>query len=221
MFRLTLGLSAVMLVACAAEPLSGGNTGPLQAAEAGAPVVDPVTRFDAGAPRMGGGGRDGGAPRVDAAARDARGPDGEAGAADAADGASEAALARFQVGMVGAWTGTATAPSTWNWTKATVEFAFDGDGHYHARCIAHDGTDPECVALYYGTDDDSPEKTYAVSAVRPDGKATGDIRVYFFPGDTTDDALNAIDLDPTGQTLSFDLMHLRDYGPIHYALVRQ
>ena len=218
MFRLALGLSAVMLVACGAEPLSGAaNTGRLQAADAGAP------------------GLDAGAPRVDAGARDAgaAGAGGEAGAVDAGGGAADAAagrcvdpamdpaLARFQVGMVGTWSGRATAPSTWNWTQATVDFAFDCDGHYHARCVAHDGTDPTCVALYYGTDADSPEKTYAVSDVRADGKATGDIEVYFFPGDTTDDALNAIDLDPTGQTLSFDVIHLGQYGPIHYALFRQ
>ncbi len=200
MFRLGVGLVMVTLVACGGEPLNGAaHPGWVEGADGAA------TARDAG---------------------DRSGPDG-AGATDAEAGAClqpsiDPALARFQVGIVGAWTGTAIAPSGWTWTNATVAFTFDCRDHYQSRCLAvNEGLDADCVALYYGTDEDSLEKTYAVTDVRADGKATGEIDVYFFPGDTTHDLLTNVDLEVAGARLSFDLIHLDKYGPVHYDLIRQ
>ena len=137
--------------------------------------------------------------------------------------AADAALARFQTGVVGSWLGTATTPTGWSWARATVEFTFFCDGHYHARCLASEGGfDPEyCVALYSGTDDDNPQKTYEIYDVRSDGKATGYIVVYFdLTNTTTRDDLEALDLAAAGDRLAFDLIHLSQYGPIQYELQR-
>jgi hypothetical protein len=137
--------------------------------------------------------------------------------------AADAALARFQTGVVGSWVGTATTPTGWTWARATVEFTFFCDGHYHARClVAEGGLDPTyCVALYNGTDDDNPQKTYEIYDVRSDGKATAHIVVYFdISNTTTRDELEAIDLAAAGDRLAFDLIHLDQYGPLHYDLQR-
>jgi hypothetical protein len=136
--------------------------------------------------------------------------------------AADAALARFQTGVVGSWLGTATTPTGWTWSTATVEFTFFCDGHYHARCRAAEGLDPDsCVALYYGTDDDDDQKTYDIFDVRSDGRATADIVVVFdISNTTTFDRLDAIDLSVPGDRLTFDLIHLAQYGPVHYELQR-
>ena len=120
--------------------------------------------------------------------------------------------------------GTATAPTGWIWSHATVEFTFFCDGVYHARCLVADGVEvaaESCGALYYDTDEDNPQKTYEIYDVRSDGKATADIVVYFgLSNTTTRDKLEAIDLAPAGDRLAFDFMHLGQYGPIHYDLRR-
>jgi len=136
--------------------------------------------------------------------------------------ATDPALARFQAGIVGHWMGTATTPVGWDWSDGTVEFAFYCDGHYQSRCAAAGGRAPEsCVALYYGTDADDPLKTYEINDVRADGKAMGDIVIFFGMTDVTNDHLEAIALDAGASTLAFDLIHLRQYGPVHYQLDRQ
>ena len=136
--------------------------------------------------------------------------------------ATDPALARFQTGVIGHWMGTAMTPLGWTWSRATVEFTFFCDGHYHGRCLAAEGSDSaSCVALYYGTDDDDPHKTYEINDVRADGKATGEIVIYFdISFTTTDDRLDAIELGTDATTLSFDLIHLGQYGPVHYDLRR-
>jgi len=137
--------------------------------------------------------------------------------------AADPALARFQAGVVGSWTGTAITPDGWTWSRATVEFTFFCDGHYHDRCLAAEGIDPEgCVALYYGSDDDDPHKTYEINDVRADGKAKGNVVVWFGAetGSTVDDQLDAIDLAADGSTLAFDFFHFGQYGPVHYDLAR-
>jgi hypothetical protein len=128
-----------------------------------------------------------------------------------------ATLARFQAGMIGTWSGTATTPAGWTWSQATVEFTFFCDGHYQGRCLA---ADAECVALYYGTDADAPQKTYELDDLHLDGSASGNIVVYFPEGTTTDDQLLDVALDATAGNLSFDLWHLFEYGPVHYQLQR-
>src|SRR5262245_35106533 len=83
--------------------------------------------------------------------------------------ATDPALARFQVGIVGRWMGTVTPPAGWDWSDGTVEFVFHCDGHYQSRCDAAGGRAPEsCVALYYGSDGDDPSKTYEINDVRAD-----------------------------------------------------
>jgi hypothetical protein len=134
-----------------------------------------------------------------------------------------AVLARFQTGVLGSWLGTATTPSGWTWSTATVEFTFFCDGHYHARCLSAEGLSPDsCVALYYGTDADSAEKTYDIYDVGvAAGTATANIDVVFDTSNSvTHDKLNAIALDDAADRLAFDLIHLNQYGPVHYDLQR-
>ena len=126
------------------------------------------------------------------------------------------ALARLQTGIVGDWTGDATTPAGWTWSKANVEFRFFCDGHYQDRCLAAEGLAPDsCVALYYGTDADNPAKTYQVQDA-----STALIVIYFPVTTTTDDQLANINLSADGSALSYDLYHEDQYGPVHYQLIR-
>jgi hypothetical protein len=57
--------------------------------------------------------------------------------------------------------------------------------------------------------------------VRADGKATARLVVFFdISNTTTDDVLEAIELSTAGDRLAFDLIHLGQYGPVHYELQR-
>ncbi len=81
------------------------------------------------------------------------------------------ALMRLRNGVIGTWTGTATAfGNTW-----PVTFTFDSYTHYSAKSLQ-----AGISALYYGSDDDSPLRLYDITDVQANGDATGTIVIYFF-----------------------------------------
>jgi hypothetical protein len=122
------------------------------------------------------------------------------------------ALIRVKNGVIGTWAGTATTP----WTPAyKVAFTFDSYSHYSARSI-----NASYVALYYGTDDDSPEKQYSIVDIQANGDANGTIAVFFSPGDTNSDTLFGIALSADLNRLKFQVMHNGAYGPLQYDLQR-
>jgi hypothetical protein len=73
-----------------------------------------------------------------------------------------------------------------------------------------------CRALYYGSDDDDPGKTYTLDDVQASGKGVGTIQIYFAPGYNQGD-LSAILLSDDLTSLSFQFMK-NGYGPVVYDL---
>jgi hypothetical protein len=124
-------------------------------------------------------------------------------------------LMRVRNGLIGTWTGTVTTP----WVSPyAVTFAFDSYSHYSAKSV--DGLYP---ALYYGTDDDSPDKRYDISDIEDNGDASGFIDLVWSAGgggDATREMLSGIQLSADGSKLTFWFMHMGSYGPIKYDLRR-
>jgi hypothetical protein len=121
------------------------------------------------------------------------------------------ALAAIKNGVVGNWKGMVATP----WVPPyAVVLRLAADGHYSAHCLQ-----AECIALYWGADDDSPEKTYDVQDLRADGKATGEIAIWFFPGDTNRGEVRSLQLGADGSTLTFEVWK-DEYGPLKFDLRR-
>src|SRR6185436_1536212 len=93
------------------------------------------------------------------------------------------------------------------------------DGGYSAHCL-----DEGCVAFYYGVDDDSPKKTYALLDVLADGTGVGEIEIWFGPMLKTSELRTGdlgkivIDEEMTHLTFEFVPAWLGSYGPIVYDL---
>ena len=121
-------------------------------------------------------------------------------------------LMRVRNGVIGTWIGTVATP----WLPPyTVTFTFDSYTHYSARSL--DGDNP---ALYYGTDEDSPEKRYDITDIQDNGDATGYLDIVFGPGNYTRQSLAGIQLSADGDTLRFWFMEGGDAGPLQYELRR-
>jgi hypothetical protein len=120
-------------------------------------------------------------------------------------------LARIQQGIVGTWTGTQNNP--WEPTCKTT-FIFESNGHYSA----HSPGD-YCVVLYYGTNDDSPEKTYRIDDVLANGDGAGEIILYWDAGTTNLGEVRHLALSADGHHLTFEVFN-REYGPLVFDLVR-
>jgi hypothetical protein len=124
-----------------------------------------------------------------------------------------------RAGIPGRWEGLATTP----WiTPYRVELTFRADGTYSGRCAEF--SNDCCRAFYYGTDEESPLKTYSVEDATLSGNVIGvvaivfdhfgELRVSNQAGD-----LSRIELDATGSRLRFEFR--RDgHGPILYDLQR-
>ncbi len=121
-------------------------------------------------------------------------------------------LMRIRDGVLGTWTGTATTP----WTLPyAVTFTFDSYSHYSAKSL-EDGY----TALYYGSDEDYPDKRYGITDVQDDGNARGFIDIVFAPGNSSREILEGIMLSADGQRLQFWFMYRASYGPLQYDLQR-
>jgi hypothetical protein len=126
--------------------------------------------------------------------------------------ADDARLARLKNGVVGHWRGTVTTP----WVPPyQVVVELTGSGHYSAHC-----QDKDCVAFYYGSDADSPEKVYDIQDVRADNKGQGEIAFWFNTGNTNRGELRSILLGPELDTLTFAAWET-GYGPLTFELRRQ
>jgi len=115
--------------------------------------------------------------------------------------------------MIGKWQGTVTTP----WIapyQVTMEFFSNG------QYSAHSMIGSPSVALYNGTDADSPVKTYRIISLDAAG-ANGKIVVLFDIGTTTEDDLRAINLSNNNNSLKFEMWHLSNYGPLKFDLTRQ
>jgi len=119
-------------------------------------------------------------------------------------------------GIVGVWHGLASTP----WIAPyEVDLEFRVDGSYSGRCTR--GSDVCCVAFYYGTDRDSPRKRYRVQDATLSGNVIGQIDIDFgFALAGWQGELSQIELDASGNGLSFDFARDDGYGPVKYDLRR-
>jgi hypothetical protein len=132
----------------------------------------------------------------------------------------EVKFAAVVSGIVGSWHGVVTTP----WTPPYEVIArFDGDGHYSASCVY--SSDVCCIAFYYGTDEDTPIKTYTIDDATLSGNVTGTINIAFgydgfFDTPAWQGELSHLELDADGNRAHFDFNRSDGYGPVHFELER-
>jgi hypothetical protein len=182
----------------------GGGAGPTGAAGqtgGAAPIGSVVSPAPAGSAT----------PGRDAATDDASV---DVGIADASIGTDQPwevqQLDRIRGGVFGTWAGTQTNP--WS-DPCPVTISF-GTTSYSA----HSPGDA-CTVFYWGVNDDSPEKTYLIDDVTASAEGTGEIAIYFAPGDTNRGVLEHIALSADNQQLTFQALK-DDYGPLIFTLSR-
>lgn len=119
--------------------------------------------------------------------------------------------AELRDGIVGTWVGCVTTP----WVPPYwVTITFRSDGTYSGVAAPGAGE----PAFYYGTDQDSPEKTYQIDDLQSDLEGVGHIDIYFWPGDTNRGGLRNIRL--MGNQLQFEFFHRDAFGPLLYQLYK-
>jgi len=130
------------------------------------------------------------------------------------DAITPASFDELASGMAGTWIGCVTTP----WTPMyNVMVRFNADGTYSAVSDeVLDGT--EMIALYYGMDEDSSKKRYALTDLQASGLGIGEIDVVFDVGTTVRDELRNVRL--MGDKLEFEMFHFGEYGPVTFQLHR-
>jgi hypothetical protein len=117
-------------------------------------------------------------------------------------------------GIVGTWEGCVTTP----WVPAYwVTMTFRAEGTYSATSTEV-LDDQAMIALYYGSNDDSPLKRYVLNDFQDNRQAIGDIDLVFGDSAIRDD-LRHVTL--MGNQLSFELFHRGTYGPVTFQLHRK
>lgn len=119
-------------------------------------------------------------------------------------------LAWYAKNIQGTWVGVMSTP-TWGGPDCKVTFTF------YASTYSARGLDGSCVALYYGSDDDSPEKKYRLDDITAITEAQGDITVWFGPGNTNPGIIQHVWI--SGNQLTFEV-YKTGYGPLVYSLAR-
>jgi hypothetical protein len=120
--------------------------------------------------------------------------------------------------LVGTWFGTVNLPSGWNPPNpynVIVRF-FERDS-LKVRYSAYNVTDYGS-ALYYGDDRDSPEKTFELKYVSVDGSFGGDMAVLIVR--PLFDQIENLKFYNNYKNLNFDIIHLKQYGPLQFSLSR-
>jgi hypothetical protein len=121
----------------------------------------------------------------------------------------------LESGMIGTWAGCVTTP----WVLPYwVDFTFRSDGTYSA--VSPERLDgQEMNAMYYGTEEDTPNKRWALNDIQDSGKGVGQIDIAWAEhSGTTRDELRNIEL--MGDQLRFELFHMDVYGPLTFELHR-
>jgi hypothetical protein len=123
-------------------------------------------------------------------------------------------LAELRAGFVGTWAGCVNEPwIPFYWVTVT----FRADGTYSATGLGTQSGIHE-PAFYYGTDSDSPFKTYALNDFRADDNGVGQIDIVYDADSINRDELRNIML--MGDRLEFEFFHLGQYGPFTFRLYR-
>jgi len=124
-------------------------------------------------------------------------------------------LSSLKAGMIGSWRGCVTTP----WVPVYgVDVVFRRDGTYSA--ISGESLDGQrMLAMYYGSDADSPQKRYEVLDLQDSLNGVGQIDIWFGPDNVNRSDLRNIKL--MGDLLEFEFFHRGDYGPLTFQLERQ
>ena len=132
------------------------------------------------------------------------------------DGAS--GPAEISAAIIGDWIGHAMSP----WGEWDVEFSFHQDGNYSAYPLT-----PDAIALYYGTDLDSPLKRWWLTGAGPVKGAFGEIDIVFDDGGTFTESgyqgyLDCVHTDAASDRLRFEFWYDSEgpRGPFVYDLQR-
>jgi hypothetical protein len=121
-------------------------------------------------------------------------------------------LGDLELSLIGEWRGCVTTP----WVpKYLISMTFKDDGTYSSKLLKA-SVNPGS-ALYYGTDNDAPEKTYTITNFHEDIGA-GNLVIYFDSGTTVTEGLSRVKI--MGNKLSFSFHHFNQYGPLQLELVR-
>jgi hypothetical protein len=128
-------------------------------------------------------------------------------------GCGTESLMRVKNGIIGTWTGSVTTPF---WPTYHATFTFDSYTHYSAKAASDANGVP---ALYYGTDDDTPNKRYGITDIQANGDATGTIDICDVGG-CNRNKLQAVQMSADLSQLKFYIMYQDQYGPLEYDLTR-
>jgi len=120
-------------------------------------------------------------------------------------------LARLRRGIVGTWDGLQTNP--WN-SGCPMTITFEANGQYSAHSPGE-----SCIVFYYGSNQDSAEKTYLLNDVLPTAEGQGEIVFWFAPGDTNPGELRHVVLSDDENVLHFEAWKT-GYGPLVFDLKR-
>ncbi|MEO7425663.1 MAG: hypothetical protein ABI036_10780 [Fibrobacteria bacterium] len=132
---------------------------------------------------------------------------------DNGDALRAEALKNLRARIPGKYAGTVTTP----WAGAVpVAVEFREDGTYSAFNTETTGL----PALYYGSDEESPERTWSLRDMNADGSGSGNLFILFEPGNTVREDLEDVMLSGDGTKLSMQFMHFGQYGPVEIALSR-
>lgn len=124
-------------------------------------------------------------------------------------------LDSLRSGMTGTWEGCVKTP----WVPAyRITMRINADGTYSA--VSDEVLDGvQMNAMYYGAEEDSPEKRYSITDFQDNGTGVGNVDIVFWPGNINTGTLDNIKL--MGNQLSFDFYHQNSYGPLTFQLYRK
>lgn len=125
-----------------------------------------------------------------------------------------ATLDDLKAGMVGTWTGCVST----RWADTyQVTLTFRADGTFSGRALTVPSTHQPLAALYWGSDQDLPSKTYVMHDLQDDGTGRGEIVIASYAGDSGRGDIKNLRL--MGNSLTFELFQ-GSYGPVTYRLSR-
>jgi hypothetical protein len=122
-------------------------------------------------------------------------------------------LAWVKAGIVGEWVGTTT--NVWEPPCIDVTVSFGASGY-----SAHSPGEA-CIVFYWGTNADSPFKTYDLNDVKTNGEVYGDITLYFSGGSTVGAEIRHLILSDDKQDLTFEVWRQTVNNPIVATLKRK
>jgi hypothetical protein len=135
-------------------------------------------------------------------------------------------LAAASQALIGSWHGVVKTP----WTDPyQIVASFSYEGGYSAHCESNSDFETAdsgcCRAFYYGSDQNSPFKHWALTSVNADHTVDGDLDIMFCydngcSAPAWQGKLRQLDYDQTGNRVRFQFWRDDGYGPLELDLER-